>query len=101
MRMSPFGSCTWPAQKKSSGVGMTWKVPLVGLYTADSKVPAANSFGSLPEPATNRMSPLSRTTEWMVRTGEGNGSTCQAPLVQAMRAVQVTLLAATDALTIE
>ena len=35
---------------------------------ADSKVPAANSFGSLPEPATSRTSPLYSTTEWMART---------------------------------
>src|SRR5271155_5872542 len=99
--MSPFASCTWPAQKKSSGVGMTWKVPLVGLYTADSNVPAAKSLVSLPEPATNRMSPLSSTTEWMVRTGEGNGSTCQAPLLQARPAVHLTALAAPVGVTIE
>ena len=37
----------------------------------------------------------------MVRTGDGNGSTCQAPLVQATPAVHLTALAATDALTIE
>src|ERR1700728_3890602 len=101
MSTSPLGSCTWPAQKKSSGVGITWKVPLLGLYTADSNVPAANSFGSLPEPATNRTSPLYSTTEWMDLTGEGNGRTCQAPLVHAAPAVQTLLVELTVASAIE
>src|ERR1700678_3141051 len=103
MSTSPFGSCTWPAQKKSSGVGITWKVPLLGLYTADSNVPAANSSGSLPEPATNRTSPLYSTTEWMdlpgpfgarraggaVDAGRGHGRVDHRVVVGDQRALAV------------
>jgi hypothetical protein len=50
---------------------------------ADLNVLAAKSSGLLPEPATSSTLPLRSTTAWMPRTGELNGITCQAPLVQA------------------
>jgi hypothetical protein len=71
------------------------------LYTADMNEPAAKAAGLLPEPATSSTLPVYISTAWMARAGDGNGSTCHAPLVHAAPALHAAGLAFTVESTIE
>ena len=59
----PSGRNAWPPHHRSSGVSISLTSLVIGFHSRVRKVPAANCFASLPDPASTSTSPVRSTTE--------------------------------------